>query len=57
MTLLWWTDNPIALNMEETFIVTGLVVLVLGVALGLVTYWIFKKDNDKSDYEEWGWFK
>lgn len=49
MTLFWWTDNPITLNMEETFIVTGIIILVLGVVLGLLVSWIFEKDNSREE--------
>ena len=51
MTLFWWTDNPITLNMEETFIVTGIVILVLGVVLGLFVSWLFEKDIHEEDDE------
>jgi hypothetical protein len=46
MSLLWWTDNPITLNMEETFIATGIIVLVLGVILGLLVTWLFGRDAE-----------
>ena len=49
MSLLWWTDNPITLNMEETFIVTGIAVVVLGVVLGLFVSWAFEKDTREED--------
>lgn len=52
MTLFWWTDNPIVLNMEETFIVTGIIILVLGVVLGLFVSWAFEKDNSREEDDD-----
>lgn len=52
MTLLWWSENPITLTMEETFIVTGVIVLVLGVALGLFVSWVFEKENAREENAE-----
>lgn len=38
-----------AFTMEETFILTGIFILVLGVGLGFLGEWIFRKENEKSD--------
>ena len=35
------------LTMEQTFIVTGIVILLLGIGLGFLVGWIFDKDNEK----------
>lgn len=37
-----------ALSMEEEFIVTGIFILLLGVALGLLIGWIFEKENERD---------
>ena len=37
-----------ALTMEETFIVTGLAVLVIGTALGFLAWWIQSKETDRN---------
>lgn len=37
------------LTMEQTFIVTGIVILVAGVALGFLVEWIFRKENERND--------
>jgi hypothetical protein len=52
MSLFWWTDNPITLNMEETFIVTGIAIVVLGVVLGLFVSWAFEKENSKEEDDD-----
>lgn len=36
------------MSMEMTFLVTGLVVLAVGAGLGLVTYWIFERDDKEE---------
>ena len=38
-----------SLTMEGTFIVTEIAVVVIGVILGLVTYWLFERDNKEND--------
>ncbi len=37
------------LTMEETFIVTGIAVLVVGAAVGFLAYWIGEKENGKGE--------
>ena len=37
------------LTMEATFIVTGISVLLIGIGLGLLVYWISKKVNERND--------
>ena len=37
------------MTMEQTFIVTGIAVLIVGVALGLFVDWIYRKVNDRND--------
>lgn len=37
-----------SLTMEEVFIVTGIFILLLGVALGLLIGWIFEKENERD---------
>ena len=45
--IIWpWSENPIVLNMEETFIVTGGIVLVLGAILGFLATWLFGRDSE-----------
>jgi hypothetical protein len=41
-----------ALTMEETFILTGIFILVLGVGLGFLGEWIFRKENEANDESE-----
>ena len=42
--LIYWYYS---LSMEEVFILTGIAVLVIGVGLGLLCEWLFRKgDND-----------
>ncbi len=40
------------LTMEETFILTGIFILVLGVGLGFLGEWIFRKENENSEESE-----
>lgn len=40
------------MEMELTFIATGLVVLVVGVALGFIAEWIFRKENKIGDCDD-----
>ena len=35
-------------TMEEVFIVTGIFILLLGVAIGLLIWWIFEKENERG---------
>ena len=37
---------PVCLTMEETFIATGLLIVVIGTAMGFLVYWAFEKDNE-----------
>lgn len=37
-----------SLTMEQTFIVTGIFILILGVGLGLLIGWIFEKENERG---------
>lgn len=37
-----------ALTMEETFILTGLAVLIIGTALGFLIEWLFRKENERN---------
>lgn len=41
-------DLRILLSMEETFILTGIAVLLAGTALGLLGAWLVSKAEDKS---------
>ena len=36
---------PVCLTMEEKFIVTGLLIVVVGTVMGFLIYWAFAKDN------------
>jgi hypothetical protein len=42
------------LTMEETFILTGIFALALGIGLGFLGEWIFRKENERSDEIEEG---
>lgn len=35
------------LTMEEIFIVTYIIILLIGIPLGFFIYWVFEKDNKK----------
>ena len=40
------------LTMEQTFIVTGSVILAIAIPLGFLVDWLFRKDNEKEDAED-----
>lgn len=44
---------PRCLTMEETFIVTYIFIIVIGVLLGFLVYWAFEKDNANEGHEEY----
>ena len=35
-------------TMEETFVVTGALVLIIGTVLGFLIEWVFRKENEKN---------
>ncbi len=37
-----------SLTMEQVFVITGIGILLLGVALGLLIGWIFEKENERD---------
>ena len=37
------------LTMEETFVVTGIAILVIGTALAFIGEHIFRKDNERDE--------
>lgn len=37
-----------SLTMEQVFVITGIGILLLGVALGLLIGWIFEKENERG---------
>lgn len=40
------------MSMEATFVVTWACAILIGAALGVITYWAFEKDNRKDDDHE-----
>ena len=40
------------MSMEMMFVVTWAGAILIGVGLGLLTYWAFEKDNKKEDNHE-----
>lgn len=44
--IIWpWSENPITLNMEESFIVTGIIVVALGMIMGFLMYWVLEEGS------------
>lgn len=39
-------------RMELGFIVTGIVILLVGIGLGILIEWIFRKENERSEGDE-----
>jgi hypothetical protein len=37
--------------MEQTFLVTGIFILIVGAALGFLIEWIFRKENERDEEE------
>lgn len=40
------------LTMEQTFIATGIFVLIVGAALGFLVEWIFRKENERGTEDD-----
>lgn len=40
------------MRMETTFVVTWVGAVLIGAALGVLTYWAFEKDNKKEEDHE-----
>lgn len=38
--------------MAQTFIVTGIVILLIAIPLGLLVEWIFRKENERNENDE-----
>ena len=44
--ILAWCKS---LTMEQVFTLTGIGILLIGTGLGLLSEWIFRKENERND--------